>query len=369
MRGAGFRAGSPLRGDELNQAPRDGRPKVAAELVEALVLRKAKHGITLQWSGVACPARVRRPYRHRLDGNEQEMGGGLHGRSMHGPACDTVGMDIRATYHRLIETIEDAGTLAFAYFNANESANELKDDGSVVTKVDQEIETRLLAFINQQFPDDAIVGEEHGSKDGTSGFVWHVDPIDGTDNFIRKIPFCAVSVARLGDTAEDSFGIVHNPFTRQTFSSLMDEGVYENEHVHNLTADPLGGRYVISIGRGKTEEWMRPAGFALQKELAVAFGKCHAYGSSALELAYVAANRIDAYLTFGLKSYDYAAGLFLVASAGGAISVFEEGAWRRWTGSLKELCSTHERIIFASHPDIHAKMLDFIGDPHAWADR
>ena len=277
-------------------------------------------------------------------------------------------MEIRARYRELLVAIEEAGEVAHAYFDANEAENTRKEDGSVVTQADTDIETRILTFINTHFPNDAIVGEEHGSKEGTSGFVWHIDPIDGTDNFLRRIPFCAISVARLGDSTEDSFGIVHNPFTRQTFSSLMDEGAYENEHVCNLTAEPLGGRYVISLGAGRSEPWMRTARFNLQKGLSLKFGKCHAYSSTALELAYVAASRIDAYLGFGLKSYDYAAGLFLAVSAGARVSVFEEHEWCTWNGSVKEFCSVHGRTFFVSHPDIHTRMLDAIGDPRAWAD-
>lgn len=278
-------------------------------------------------------------------------------------------MEIKDTFNKLVTCIEDAGLLAYEYFASDRIDNTQKDDGSVVTEIDQKIEHILLDFIRIHFPDDAIVGEEHGNHTGTSSFVWHLDPIDGTDNFLRKIPFCGISVARLGDTVEDSFGIIHNPITKQTFASLMDEGVYENERIRNLTAEPLGGRLVISIGRGKGEEWMKPASYALQEALGLKYGKSLAYGSTALELAYIAANRIDAYLTFGLKSYDYAAGFFLVRSAGGAISVFEDSEWKRYEGSIKDLCAVHGRTIFASHPDIHDDILAFIGNPVRWAER
>lgn len=278
-------------------------------------------------------------------------------------------MKIEQQFRELVSAVEDAGTLAREYFTSNRRDNTEKRDGTVVTEVDQKIEAVLLDFVRAHFPDDAIVGEEHGSKEGTSQFVWHIDPIDGTDNFLRKIPFCAISVARLGDSLEDSFGIVHNPLTGQTFASLMDEGVYENEHLAVFTKEPLGGRYVISIGRGSAEPWMRPAGYALQEGLGMKYGKCLGYGSTALELAYIAANRIDGYLTYGLHSYDYAAGLFLVNAVGGAISVFEDGKWKRWEGSLKALCSVHGRVMFASHPDIHEDITSFIGDPKRWAER
>lgn len=274
-------------------------------------------------------------------------------------------MNIENQFQRLITEIEGAGKIAQQYFNEDNTENERKSDGSVVTLVDQGIERLLRTFIDNNFPEDAVVGEEEENKIGHSGFVWHIDPIDGTDNFLRKIPFCAVSVARLGDTLEDSFGIIHNPLTGQTFASLMEDGVYENKRIAKLTAEPLGGRYVISVGRGR-EQWMKGAAYRIKEALGLKYGKGESYGSTALELAYLAAGRIDGFLTFGLNSYDYAAGLYLVSAAGGQISVFENGKWKIWSGSLKDLCNQHGRIIFASHPDVHIEMRDFIGDPKNW---
>jgi len=275
-------------------------------------------------------------------------------------------MDIETAFSKLIEEIEAAGLIARQYFEDDNTENEQKQDGSVVTAVDQGIERLLRTFVDKHFPDDAIVGEEEDNKAGTSGFVWHIDPIDGTDNFLRKIPFCAVSVARLGDTAEDSFGIVHNPLTGQTFASLMEDGVYENKRVRQMSAEGLGGRYITAIGRGR-EPWMRPAMFRLLEALTNKYGGAKTYGSTALELAYVAAGRIDSFLTFGLNTYDYAAGLYLARAAGGQISVFEDGRWQTWERSLKELCDHHGKTIFVSHPAVHEEMRSFIGDPKSWA--
>ena len=278
-------------------------------------------------------------------------------------------MIIEERFHEVKALIESVGTEARAYFDSASVENVAKGDGSAVTVVDGHIERALLDYIGTHFPDDAVVGEEHGSKPGTSGFVWHIDPLDGTDNFVRKIPFFGVSVARLGDTAEDSFAIVHNPATGQTFSTFLETegGVYENERLCTMTKEPLtGSRYMLTIGAGRGEAWMQPAKFRIAESLGVAYGNATFYRSSALELAYVAANRIDGYLTFGIKSWDYAAGLFLVRAAGGAISVFENGAWRRVTESLKSVCSTHGKTLFASHPDFHDEVLARIGDPAVW---
>lgn len=276
-------------------------------------------------------------------------------------------MTIEEKFHALVALVETEGLKARAYFDNNQNANEQKADGSVVTQIDKDIEASLVAFIRAEFPDDSIVGEEGEGYVGISDFVWHIDPIDGTDNFLRRIPFCAISVARLGSTTEDSFGIVHNPITKQTFAALMDNGVYEREHVHILNDSILGGRTMVSIARGR-ELWMKSASYNIRKALAMKFGGGNSFGSCALELAYIAANRIDGQLTFGLNSYDYGAGLFLVKAAGGLISVFEHDAWTLWTGSLKDLCATHGKTMFTSHGGIHAEALLLIGNPRDWSD-
>jgi len=270
-------------------------------------------------------------------------------------------------FELLKQEIKIVSKLARDYFDSDDFSNEKKADGSVVTAIDKEVEKVLRDFVERHFPDDSIVGEEHENKEGTSGFVWHIDPIDGTDNFLRKVPFCAVSVARLGVGKEGSFGIVHNPITDHTFASFCDEGMCENERVGHMTAEPLGSRLVIGFGIGGSESWMKPAAYKLQAALNVEGYKCRDLGSTALWLAYLASGRVDGFLTYGLSSYDYAAGLVLVRAAGGMISVFENDRWQIYEGSLKDLCTTHGKMMFASHPDVHLVMRDFIGKPKRWA--
>jgi len=98
-------------------------------------------------------------------------------------------MTIEQKFAATIAVIEQVGQKAWDYFDADSATNEVKADGSVVTDIDKAIEVELMAFIRELFPDDSIVGEEGEGYLGTSDFVWHIDPIDGTDNFPRKIPF------------------------------------------------------------------------------------------------------------------------------------------------------------------------------------
>lgn len=278
-------------------------------------------------------------------------------------------MDIHEKFKLLEAEIQKVSTLAKNYFDSEDFSNESKDDGSVVTAIDKEVERVLREFVSAHFPDDSIVGEEQENIVGTSGFVWHIDPIDGTSNFLRKIPFCAVSVARLGDTMENSFAIVHNPITNHTFASLMDNGVFENERISMCTAEPLGGTYLMTTGVVPRAEWMNLAKPKIQEALGKEFGKHNSYSCTALQLAYVAAGRIDGFFTMGLSTYDYAAGLYLVRAAGGGISICEDGVWRLAEESIKDICDQDGKIMFVSHPDIHERALKVIGDPKQWADK
>lgn len=277
-------------------------------------------------------------------------------------------MDTKDKFNAVISEIKEAGKVAQAYFTSASNQNTLKSDGSVVTQVDEDIQAKLIEHIRKNFPDDSVIGEEAGDDiKGSSDYSWWIDPIDGTDNFLRRIPFFCVSVARLGKTAEDSFGIVYNPITEQVFASYMDDDVYENDNLHKINSDSLGGRAIISIGRGK-EDWMKSADYNIRKAVGHQFGKGAAYGSCALELAYVAANRIDGILIMGLQAWDYAAGLYLVRSGGGEISYYEDSSWKIWTGSIKDLCLSNKKYLFASHSGLHTKALELIDNPEKWSD-
>jgi len=276
-------------------------------------------------------------------------------------------MTIEEKFHVLVALVENEGLKARAYFEHNENVSEQKADGSVVTQIDKDIEVALVTFIRSEFPDDTIRGEESEGYIGTSDFIWHIDPIDGTDNFLRRIPFFAISVARLGSTTDGSFAIIHNPITNQTFTALMDTGVHERSTLHTLNSEILGGRAAVAIARGR-DAWMKPAGLNLQKAIAMDFGKAIFYSCTALELAYIASNRIDGIIIFGLSSYDYAAGLFLCKAGGGLVSVLRDGVWAPWQGSLKELCARHGEVIFVSHAGIHADALALIKNPRDWSD-
>src|SRR5262245_7337988 len=99
----------------------------------------------------------------------------------------------KARYETALIAAEQAGRLALNYFNG-EFAIELKSDETPVTVADREAELLIRSTLIGKFPDDAFLGEEHGTRPGTSGFRWIIDPIDATRNFVRGIPIWATLV-------------------------------------------------------------------------------------------------------------------------------------------------------------------------------
>lgn len=275
-------------------------------------------------------------------------------------------------FQALTAYVESLGDIARDYFESDSALNEQKGDGSVVTHVDKLIETKLRAFIEEHFPGEAVLGEEHGLTSGSTEFDWAIDPIDGTDNFVRKIPFFAITIARLGKDVEGSFAIIYNPISRQLFSSFAGNGVTENGRVCLLPAEVISGRHFITVtGTNSSGEWIKPARQHIQRALYLEFGKSGHYHSSLLELAYVAVGRFDGILQIEMSAWDSAAGLTMVRANGGVISVFKDGVWQRHEGSLKGLYGADflgRPTVFSSRADIHERALTMIADPRTWAE-
>ncbi len=275
-------------------------------------------------------------------------------------------------FEDLKQLIDSLGLTAREYFTSALNPNEQKGDGSIVTEIDKRIEGEIRSFISENFPKDTIVGEEDDTVSGNSGYVWYIDPIDGTENFVRKIPFFAITATRLGPGPEGSFAIVHNPVTGQTFSSYMEDGAYENKNICFPTNNKVGSRHAINVsGNSKNgNEWVRSARTALWKAIYEKYGKSGSLNCALLECAYVSADRLDGFLSMETEPWDCAAGLYLIKASGGSISYYDNG-WIHHAGAIKDIFGeSHERrrTIFVSHPEIHDEFLNFIGNPESWAD-
>jgi myo-inositol-1(or 4)-monophosphatase len=188
----------------------------------------------------------------------------------------------------------------------------------LVTEVDTECERWLTAQILARRPDDAILGEEGAGHSGTSGVRWLIDPIDGTVNFVLGIPQYAVSVAAEIDGVIVA-GAVTNPVSGEQFRASRGGGAFYGEDRLTGPRDVPLERAVVGTGFGY-DVALRTRQAAVAARLLPRIADLRRIGCAALDLCFLAAGRLDAYVEAGLHPWDHAAGGLIVTEAGGVIS-------------------------------------------------
>jgi myo-inositol-1(or 4)-monophosphatase len=180
----------------------------------------------------------------------------------------------------------------------------------------QELITKLLL---KEFPKHALYGEEGIVGDQSSDHQWIVDPLDGTVNYFYGIPHFCVSIAlRLRN--EVMVGVIYDPIRREMWKGQKGETSRLNgDPVHVSDRADLA-EAVVSVGLAKTGETIN-ANFPLLQQMVHRVRKCRVLGSAALDMAYVACGRLDAYIEQGISLWDIAAGWLLVENAGGTVDV------------------------------------------------
>lgn len=190
----------------------------------------------------------------------------------------------------------------------------------IVTAADREVEQLIRTRLAQARPDDGFFGEESGTEGGTSGITWIVDPIDGTVNYAKGFAHYAVSIAAVSGAVRINewtalAGVVYNPRLDECFRAAKGHGAFLGDTRISVSEEGAAGA-LVATGFGYD-----PATHAGDLEV---LGRVmqHArdirrMGSAALDLANIAAGRLDAYFERGLQPWDMAAGFLLVAEAGG----------------------------------------------------
>ncbi len=188
----------------------------------------------------------------------------------------------------------------------------------LVTEIDRASERWLLAEITGRRPDDAVLGEEGGDRDGSSGVRWLLDPIDGTVNFVLGMPYYAVSVAVEVDGFDTAAAVV-NPVSGEVFHARRGGGAYlGDEQLHGPRTVALD-QAVIATGFSY-DATMRARQMAVAAQLVARVGDLRRFGAAALDLCFLAAGRYDGYYEAGLQPWDHAGGGLIAAEAGCATS-------------------------------------------------
>jgi myo-inositol-1(or 4)-monophosphatase len=202
----------------------------------------------------------------------------------------------------------------------------LKGPANFVSAADRRAEETLYAELSKARPGYSFLGEEGGAREGADKtHRWIVDPLDGTTNFLHGIPQFAISIALEREDAVVA-GLVYNPANDEMFIAEKGKGAFLNEQRIRVAgrkrlADAVIACGLPHIGRGDIALAQRETG-AMQPQVA----GLRRFGAAALDLAWVAAGRLDGYWERDLKPWDMAAGMILVREAGGFVSDCDGGA-------------------------------------------
>lgn len=219
-------------------------------------------------------------------------------------------------YDAAIRIAQDAGEVAMEYYRKlDDLPVEVKGHQDFVTEADRDVELFIRGELEKTFPADGIVGEEFDDKPSESGFIWVIDPIDGTANFIKSIPAWTVVLAGVeGQNIE--LGVIRDPVLHETFAARRGEGA------------TLNGRPLRCPNRALTEGAVG-IGFSGRREaerttsaiiaIIAAGGTFQRLAAGAISLAYVAAGRFVGYVEGHMNAWDCLAGQLIVAEAGGLI--------------------------------------------------
>ena len=202
-----------------------------------------------------------------------------------------------------------------------------KDRMDFASEMDEEAEKAAIKELRRAHPDYAILGEEGGAQ-GKGHSVFVIDPLDGTRNYLRGFPHWCVSIA-LVEGGEVQHGVIFDPLRNELFTASRGGGaVLNDKKIRVADRKDLGGT-VVCTGFPPRERARASAQLKCLDSLLVQAEDVRRTGSAALDLAYVACGRLDAYFEAGVKAWDIAAGVLLVREAGGKVCDFRGAATAR----------------------------------------
>src|ERR1700680_1890061 len=216
-----------------------------------------------------------------------------------------------------VKIAHEAGRLLAEFYHMHVGF-ELKGDFDLVTEADRASERLVVQRILAHYPGHSIVAEEGGGKEGSSGYRWYVDPLDGTTNFAHGYPTYNVTLA-LEQDGEMLVGVVFDPSRQEMFTAERGAGAYLNNRRIRVSAAKRLEDSLVSTGFPARRRHLN-VNIHFYHQMAMATHGVRRGGAAAIDLAYVACGRLDAFWEFGLSAWDMAAGTLLGTEAGGRCS-------------------------------------------------
>lgn len=227
---------------------------------------------------------------------------------------------------------------------------ETKQRGDFVSEVDREAEARIIQTIKRSYPEHGILAEESGEQRG-DGHVWIIDPLDGTTNYLHGFPHFGVSIA-LAHQGRLEQAVIYDPVRQELFTASRGGGAELNNRRIRVTGCRALEKAVVATDFPFREGPAHETHMAILRGLITRTAGVRWPGAAALDLAYLAAGRIDGFWELGLKRWDIAAGALLVREAGGIIGDPRGGEDYLATGD-----------VVAANPKLYHHLMRFI-EPH-----
>jgi myo-inositol-1(or 4)-monophosphatase len=219
-----------------------------------------------------------------------------------------------------------------------------------VSEVDREAEQAIIRILLEAYPTHSVLAEESGAA-GKSEFQWIIDPLDGTTNFLHGFPQYAVSIA-LAHKGVLSQAVIYDPVHNDLFTATRGRGAYLNDKRLRISKRIKLQKSLIGTGFPFREFAHIDTYLAMFRDLTQKTSGLRRAGAATLDLAYVAAGRLDGFWEFGLSPWDMAAGSLLITEAGGLVGDLEGNGGYLASGN-----------IVAGNPKIFAQLIQALA-PH-----
>lgn len=226
-----------------------------------------------------------------------------------------------------------------------------KQRNDFVSEVDQLAEQEIIAVLRKAYPGHGILAEESGRQGGNDEYQWIIDPLDGTTNFLHGFPQFAVSIA-LKHRGRLDQGVIYDPVRQELFTASKGAGAQLNNKRIRVTGRKGLDGALLGTGFPFRQQQHLDAYLNMFRAVFADTAGIRRAGSAALDLAYVAAGRLDGFWEIGLSEWDMAAGVLMIREAGGLVTDFDGGEDYLETGN-----------VVAATPKLHHILLQAIA-PH-----
>ena len=241
----------------------------------------------------------------------------------------------------------DAGAVQMSYLN--KVGYEIKGEQDLVTVADRASEALICERLRSHFPSHGIVAEEGGGHQSASGYCWYVDPLDGTTNFAHGFPHFNVSMG-LAKDGELIAGVIYDPNRDELFAAEKGSGAHLNNRPIKTSNARTLKTSLVSTGFPSTKR-SQNVNIHFYYQLAMISHGIRRAGAAALDFAYVACGRLEAFWEFNLKPWDMAAGILIVQEAGGVC-----------TDMYGKPVDLYGESVVCDNSHIHAEMIETFGE-------